>query len=153
MAEHDPQLRGRSPAYDQDYGAWLGHQVALLKAGRWSELDKDRLIDEVESLGRSDFKGFVSAIEIVIVHMLKWDRQPDKRSRSWIASIEEHRARIEQELEDSPSYKSRTDEAVGRAFRTARIIASGETGLDLRSFPADNPYSWGDIVGREHSLD
>ncbi len=155
MADRDPKLAaGRAAlAYEADYAGWLAQQVALLKADRWSEVDKDNLIDEVESLGRSDFKGFVSAIEIVIAHMLKWDHQPEQRSKSWVASIVEHRRRIEDELADSPSYAARLSEAVARAYRTAVPAAARETGLPMKAFPTTCPYSWDEVVGREHLLD
>jgi hypothetical protein len=150
--EHITNLRRAAPGYEADYAAWLEHQVGLLKAGRWGEVDKANLIDEVESLGRSDFKRLVSAFEIVIAHMLKWDFQPEPRSNSWLASIEEHRDRISQELADSPSYKSRVEEAARRAWRPARARAAAETDLPLKAFPADLPYSATDILKREHEL-
>ena len=154
MAERDLPIRPRraAPTYAADYAAWLQNQVGLMKASRWTELDMENLIDEVESLGRSDFKGFVSAIEVVIAHMLKWDFQSDRRSPSWIGSIDEHRARIEQELADSPSYKSRIDEALARAYRPARGRASADTRLPLSAFPTDCPYVWADIMARDHLL-
>jgi hypothetical protein len=150
--EHLSELRRAAPGYEADYAAWLEHQIGLLKAERWSEIDKDNLLDEVESLGRSDFRSLVSACEIVIAHMLKWDHQPERRSNSWIASIAEHRARIGQELEDSPSYASRTGEAMRRAWRPARARASTETDLPLRQLPTESPYTFEDIMNREHEL-
>ena len=154
MAERDhiTRLRRAALGYEADYAAWLDHQVRLLKADRWSEVDKDNLIDEVESLGRSEFRSFVSAIEIVLIHMLKWDFQPQRRTAGWIASIIEHRRRIEAELEDSPSYAARCEEAVHRAYRTAPIAAARETRLPISTFPADCPYSWSEIVDRDHEL-
>jgi hypothetical protein len=150
--EHITELRRAAPGYEADYAAWLEHQVGLLKADRWSEVDKDNLIDEVESLGRSEFRNFVSAIEIVIAHMLQWDIQPERRSNSWIASIVEHRDRIGQELEDSPSYTGRVGEAMRRAWRPARSRASMETDLPLKQMPAELPYSFDDVMNREHEL-
>jgi hypothetical protein len=150
--EHISELRRAAPGYEADYAAWLEHQVGLLKADRWSEVDKDNLIDEVESLGRSEFKGFVSAFEILIAHMLKWDVQPARRSNSWIASIVEHRGRISQELEDSPSYAGRIEEAMRRAWRPARARAAIETDLPLKRLPAELPYSFEDVMSREHEL-
>jgi hypothetical protein len=150
--EHLSELRRAAPGYEADYAAWLEHQIGLLKADRWSEVDKDNLIDEVESLGRSDFRSLVSAFEIVIAHMLKWDHQPERRSNSWIASIAEHRARIGQELEDSPSYATRVGEAMRRAWRPARARASTETDLPLRQLPTESPYTFEDVMNREHEL-
>jgi hypothetical protein len=155
MAERDPRLRAAaaaSPAYEQDYAAWLAAQVGLLRDGCFDRLDWENLIDEVESLGRSDFKGFVSAIEVVLIHMLKWDHQPPKRSPSWQKSIVEHRRRIEAELEDSPSYAARIDDAVRRAYRTAPAVAARQTRLPLSQFPDHCPYDWQEITTRPHEL-
>ena len=130
----------------------MAAQAALLEQGQFGELDIINLVDEVESLGRSDFASFVSAIEIVLVHMLKWDHQPDKRTASWIASIAEHRRRIERYLRDSPSYRARLDEAVDRAFDVATARAAGETNLPIAAFPEQNPYDWDAITTRPHEL-
>jgi len=153
MAERDPQVRRQGyPSIEEDYASWLQSQIHLLRERRFDELDLPNLVDEVGDLGVSDFKAFVSAVEIVIAHMLKWDLQPERRGNSWIASIEEHRARLEQSLHDSPSYKARVEDAINRAYRPARALASKEIDLPLSRFPAACPYEWHDIVGRVHSL-
>lgn len=141
------------PGYADDYAAWLQHQIDLMRAGRWAELDRDHLIDEVEDLGRSEFNAFVSAIEIVLVHMLKWDHQPERRSRSWIASIVEHRRRADQSLRDNPSYRAKIGVAIDRAFSVACARAAAEANLPLEQFPTENPYDWEAITTREHVLD
>ena len=154
VADRDPQIRSRrpAPAYEADYSAWIAAQAGLLKEHRFADLDLPNLIDEVESLGRSDYASFVSAIEIVLVHMLKWDVQPERRTPSWVASIVEHRRRIEQSLRDNPSYKSRVDEACQRAWRTAPARAAGETNLPLTKFPDQNPFDWVAITARSYEL-
>ncbi len=153
MAEDDPQIvRQNYPAYEADYAAWLTAQVGVLRSGQFRELDLENLIDEVESLGRSDFNGFVSAFEILIAHMLKWDHQPSYRTNGWIASIDEHRSRIEHDLVDSPSYQSRVDDAIARAYRPGRALAARETRLDLRAFPMTCPFDFATLMGRDHDL-
>ena len=152
MAEQDSQLSAhRATAYDRDWAAWLDHQSQLLRERRFDELDLDHLIDEVNDLGISSYRVFVSAVRIVLLHMLKWDYQPAGRAnRSWWLSIDEHRDRIERELQDSPSYRTRTAEAVTRAYPSARRGASAETGLPLKTFPENCPYDWDAIVSRDH---
>lgn len=150
VADRDPEIvgRGNYPAYEADYAAWLDAQVELLGAGRFAELDLSNLIDEVASLGRSDFNGFVSLIKVVLLHLLKWDIQTDHRTRSWAESINGHRDQVNWELKDSPSYRARAEEAVERAYSRARRKAHKETKLPLRSFPESCPYSWDDIMTR-----
>ena len=154
MSEHDPRNRhGQNrPAYDEDYAAWIGVQLDLLRTHRFSELDIDNLAEEVSDLGASSFKAFVSAIRIVLLHMIKWDIQEDYRSRSWSNSIDEHRRRLSDELEASPSYQARIDSAVMLAYRQARTEAAAETRLPLRSFAEICPYGWDEIQHRTHDL-
>ena len=154
VADRDPQIaRGRrAPSYEADFSAWAAGEAAALQSGRFGELDIVNLVDEVESLGKSAFYGFASVIEVVIVHMLKWDAQPGKRTQSWIASIAEHRRRIDQSIDDNPSFKSRIDEAVTRAWRTANAKAASETNLPIAAFPEQNPFDWSAITECPHIL-
>ena len=150
MAERDPQIgTGHNVSdYQADYGGWIALQVTLLREGRFGELDLHNLIDEVESLGRSDFHRFESALKVVLLHLLKWDIQTDHRTRSWADSIKEHRQQVADELARSPSYKARIDEALPGAYRRARSKAHKETRLPRRSFSETCPYSWTDIMER-----
>lgn len=150
MAERDLSVRRNYPAYEEDYAAWLEAQMSLMRNARFDELDLENLIDEVNDLGVSNYKSFVSAIRIVLLHMLKWDIQEDHRSRSWSDTIEEHQRRVLDELESSPSYRSRAEAAVTTAYRQARATAAAETRLPLRSFPETCPFSWEEIIRREH---
>lgn len=154
VADRDPQIaRGRRAAsYEVDFSAWSAAQAAALQEGRFGDLDIVNLVDEVESLGRSEYDAFVSAIEIVLVHMLKWDAQPEKRTPSWVASIVEHRRRVDRRLRDNPSFKARIQDAVQRAFEVATAKAAGETNLPLEAYPEQNPFDWDAITSRPHEL-
>jgi Domain of unknown function DUF29 len=134
--------------YERDFYSWLMEQARHLREGRFAALDRDNLAEEIESLGREQFNKLVSALRVLMLHMLKWDRQPSLRSRSWVLSIEEQRLEIADVLADNPGLKPRIAEAVARAYRRARIEAAKETGLDETAFPATCPYSFDDIVSR-----
>ena len=150
VADRDPQIGpGHNyPAYDADYAAWLDAQVQALRDGRFDQLDLEHLVDEVSDLGKASYNAYVSALRIVLLHLLKWDSQEERRSRGWANSIDEHRNRIHDELDISPSYRVKTDAALAKAYRQARAEAAAETGLPLRTFPRSCPYSWEDIVTR-----
>ncbi|HEX8484835.1 DUF29 domain-containing protein [Sphingomonas sp.] len=154
MGEYDPSLyeRRNYPAYLEDYGSWITAQIELLRDGQFDELDLENLLEEIEGLSRSNFDAFKSAIRIVLIHMLKWDVQTDHQSRSWAVSIDGHRVRVRDNLEESPSYKSRIDEAVAKAYRRARYDASKETRLPLKHFPEICPFTFDEIMNREHHL-
>jgi Domain of unknown function DUF29 len=124
-------------------------QAAALRAGDFERLDLGNLAEEIEDVGSEQLHKLTSAYRIILLHMLKWDYQPERRSRSWITSIESHRAHAEDVLEDNPGLQSREDVALARAYRRARIEAAGETNFEKSVFPNSCPYSLGEVMGRE----
>ncbi len=139
--------------YEQDFYTWTQEQGARLRAGDLAGLDRENLAEEIESLGRSQFDSLVSALRIVLLHMLKWDHQPARRTRSWAISIATYRADAADELKDSPGLKSRLDEALDRAYRRARLEASKETRLPLKRFAEDCPYTLEEVLNRPFAID
>ena len=153
MAERDPQIGTSRPTADSDYAAWIEHQVAALKAGRFVDLDVDDLADEVESLAKRDFKKLRGHLRVILTHMLKWDFQPERRDVSWRRSINASRDRVWGELASSPSFRPRVGEAVAQAFPSARLAAWDETGVfKLEREPRECPYSWNEIMHWPHEL-
>ena len=49
--------------YEADFYAWTQEQARLLRERRWDDLDLDNLVDEVESVGRSDKRQIESRLE------------------------------------------------------------------------------------------
>ena len=137
--------------YDHDFYSWLMEQARHLRDGRFEALDCDNLAEEIESLGREQFNKLVSALRVLMRHMLKWDHQPSMRSRSWVLSIEEQRLEVADVLSDNPGLRPRIGEAIIRAYRRARIEAARETGLDETVFPNACPYSFDDVTSRVFS--
>lgn len=140
-------------AYSDDFYPWTQEQGARLRAGNLEGLDLENLAEEIESSGKSQFASLVSALRIVLLHMLKFDHQPERSSRSSAISIATHRDQTVEELDESPGLKSRLDEAVTTAYRRARLEASGETGLPLTVFPGSCPYSLDEIMNRPFAID
>ena len=141
----------RPPAAEHwgDFYSWLMEQAAHVRAGGWEALDRENLAEEIESLGREQFNKLESALRVLMMHMLKWDYQPQGRDRSWMLSVKGQRLDLEGILTDNPGLKPRIPEATERAHGKARIEAAKETALDEDTFPQACPYSWNDIVARE----
>jgi hypothetical protein len=53
-------------------------------------------------VGMEEYHRLESALRVVMLHLLKWDHQPDRRSRSWTLSILEHRRQVHRQLRGSP---------------------------------------------------
>ncbi|WP_295884040.1 DUF29 domain-containing protein [uncultured Thiohalocapsa sp.] len=138
-----------SSLYDQDFNAWTEQQAALLRAGRWADLDVLHLVEEIESMGRSERKELVNRLVILMLHLLKWRHQPALRGNSWRLSIKEQRIRLASHLGDNPSLKAYLDEAIRRAYRLAVIAAEQQTGLPPGTFPEHCPFSFAEMADEQ----
>jgi predicted nucleic acid-binding Zn-ribbon protein len=127
--------------YNQDYYQWLIQTAQLLKEKEFTQLDLENLIEEIESLGKNEKRAIESNLIVVILHLLKWRYQPEKRSNSWKSSIREHRRRIQRLFSDSPSLKNHLPEILATCYLAAKKQASDETGLSILAFPEECPFS------------
>jgi hypothetical protein len=84
------------------------------------------------------------------MHLLKWQYQKDKRTNSWRYTIIEHRDRLEVAFRDSPSLKRYFNEVLEKCYQKARRFASEETGLDIKTFPIDLPFTKEQILDSDY---
>jgi hypothetical protein len=155
MAERDPSLNSRRnyPGYEEDFAAWLKAQADLLRQRRFDDLDVENLAEEVESVGRSEFRSLESALELILLHMMKWDYQVERRGNSWRNTIHEQRRQVAKLLRDNPSFKSRLEEAVSDAYAGVPDKVDTATGVPAHRLPSGCPYSWDEIMNRLHNID
>ena len=135
-------------AKDADLYSWALRQAELLRAGRLAEIDADGIAEEIDDVGEEQYDKLESALRVLILHLLKWDHQPDRRSRSWTASVREQRRRVIRQLRKNPGLRSRLDEGLEDAYEDARDEASVETGLPLSFFPLRRPFEYAEIMER-----
>ncbi len=74
----------------------------LLKQGQMEDA-KDALKSLVDAMSRSERQAVKSQLMRLMMHIIKWKTQPDKRSRSWIITILDARDAIEESQEEMPS--------------------------------------------------
>jgi hypothetical protein len=127
--------------YERDFCLWLAQQAALLRERRFDELDLANLIEEIEAMARKDRKAVKSNLIVLLIHLLRYQYQPEQRSNSWRGSVLEHRRRLRDDFEESPSLRPQAASVFARAYTDAREQASVETGLALKAFPRSSPYT------------
>lgn len=133
--------------YNTDYVRWAETMAEILDKRDFEHLDIENLVEEIKDLSKRERDRLLSSIRLIIHHLLKWDYQPNKRSRSWEITIMRERNNIDFYLEDSPSLrKYLSEEWVIKIYRNACLDAMKETGLD---FPENCPYSIAEILQRE----
>ena len=126
--------------YDLDFYTWTQRQAELLRFEEWEQLDWQHIAEEIESLGKKDKRQVQSRLAVLIMHLLKWQYQPSKRSPSGRKTIKEQRFRLALVLNDSPSLKNNLAEFVALIYPHAVESAADETRLDRQSFPNVCPY-------------
>ncbi|MFM6405169.1 MAG: DUF29 domain-containing protein, partial [Microcystis sp.] len=102
--------------YESDFYGWTELQAKALANRQVEALDWQNLREEIISLGKQEYRELVSRLTVLVGHLLKWEYQPDKRSRSWFLTIREQRRGIRRHLEGNPSLKSRIPTALSDAF-------------------------------------
>ena len=127
--------------YEHDFYAWANEQAALLRAGNLSAADIGNIAEEIESMGRSERRELVSRLTVLLLHLLKWQYQPDRRGASWEAPIANTRDDLSDHLADNPSLKAQLPESIVAAYRRARRDAAGETSLRIATFPQACPWT------------
>jgi hypothetical protein len=132
--------------YDNDFYGWTQEQAELLRAGNFDQLDTTNLLEEIESMGRSERRELESRLEKLLAHMLKWRYQDGRRGKSWLLTIKEQRRKFVDCLDENPSLKNRLDECLIKVYRYAKLSAAKETGINENVFPESCPWSFEKIM-------
>jgi hypothetical protein len=136
--------------HDSDFYAWALHNAQLLREGAFNQLDAEQIAEELESMSASERRELLNRLQVLILHLLKFQYQPERRGKSWLLTINHQRTAIERLLEQSPSLRRVLDadalvKVYGKALRDAVI----ETDLDRHLFPVDCPYRLEQILDED----
>jgi hypothetical protein len=137
--------------YEQDVVAWANEQVALLRAGELTAIDVQHIAEEIEDVGKSEQRELASRMSVLLAHLLKWQFQPSRRSKSWEFTIRTQRKEVAYVLDEAPSLRGKFSDSawLDIVWSKARSSASDETGLDLDAFPEVLPWAADDVLSQE----
>ena len=137
--------------YEQDVVAWANEQAALLRAGKLTAIDVEHIAEEIEDVGKSEQRELASRMSVLLAHLLKWQYQPARRSKSSQYTIRTQRKEVAYGLNEAPSLRGKfSDEAwLDIVWSKARSLASNETGLDLDAFPEAFPWQIEEVLSQE----
>ncbi|MBF2026510.1 MAG: DUF29 domain-containing protein [Oscillatoriales cyanobacterium C42_A2020_001] len=134
-------VQANSPMlYETDYLQWIETTVEQLQQRDYAQVDWVNLIDEIADMGKRERRSLKSNFIVVLLHLLKWQYQPECRSGSWEGSILEHRRRVNDALADSPSLRPYLEEIFEECYTQAVKQAKAETGLPMKTFPQQCPF-------------
>jgi hypothetical protein len=139
----------QSELYDEDFFEWTRVNGELLRAGRFEQADIERIAEEIEDMGKRDLNELNNRVRVLIGHLLKWQLQPEKKSRSWERTIASQRTELDQLLGDSPSLRVEIRPGLQRNYQRSLRLAALETGLPKSQFPAECPFTVDQILDPE----
>jgi len=127
--------------YEEDFLAWTEETVRLLRGRQFTALDLENLIEEIDSMSKSQWRELDNRLVVVIKHLLKWRYQPARRSASWESTLLTQRRKLRRLLRQSPSLKPGLREVVVEAYRDAAKETGVETRLPDKTFPDECPFT------------
>jgi Domain of unknown function DUF29. len=132
--------------YDQDFYLWLQTTINILKEGKFAEVDLENILEELESMGRSEKNALTSNLRVLLMHLLKYKYQSEKRTNSWLYTIREHRKRLRETFKTSPSLYRFFEDIFNESYQDARELAADETGLSINLFPPESPFTVEEVL-------
>ncbi|MDR5796649.1 MULTISPECIES: DUF29 domain-containing protein [unclassified Caballeronia] len=134
--------------YEKDVVAWAWEQAALLRAGKFASIDIEHIAEEIEDVAKTESRELRSRLAVLLAHLLKWQFQPERRSRSWTSTIRTQRREALFVLNEAPSLRRRFDDVqwLDLVWSKARTQAEAETGIDFDTFPASCPWPMSSVL-------
>jgi hypothetical protein len=132
--------------YDRDFFAWTQSVGEQLLAGRVSQADLERIAEEISDMGKRDRSEVHSRMVVLIMHLIKWVIQPERRENStWRSTIVTQRRELTNKFRDSPSLRPYAMKILQEAYSEACDDALEETCLQT-SLPGDCPYTMEQVL-------
>jgi hypothetical protein len=127
-------------SYEQDLVLWANEQAALLRAGRFSELDIEHVADEIEDVGKAAENELERRLGELLVEVLKWQCKPAHRCLAWTREIALLRSIAEGCFKEAPSLRVllADSEFVNNVWSDALVAVIADTGRD--DFPDECPW-------------
>jgi Domain of unknown function DUF29 len=103
----------------------------------------------IDALARSEKRALRSQLVRLMMHIIKWKSQPERRSISWSASIKSARYEIEEIQEDTPSLNRAAIKLIwDKCFKKATTDAVQE----MADESAVDKLTWAQVFDHEYEL-
>ncbi|MCV9879288.1 DUF29 domain-containing protein [Brenneria izbisi] len=135
--------------YDTDVVAWAHEQAALLRSGKFSEIDCENIAEEIADVGKSEQRELASRMAVLIAHLLKWKFQPERRGSSWEKTIKAQRKDVGYALKESPSLKTKLNDPEWYDVIWSKAVAIAADETQLENLPDEQIWSVEEVLYSE----
>lgn len=143
MVQRTPQ--SLAALYETDETAWLEQSADLVRAGRLDQLDLESLSEYLSAMARRDRREVFSRLVVLLVHLLKWEHQPERRSGSWRGTIREQRRELQQLLE-SGTLRNHAVQVFANAYAESRLQAAEEMEIDTANIRTQCAWGFDEVL-------
>jgi hypothetical protein len=111
-------LQDLKQLYTKDFYQWIMENVELLKNKDFDLVDWENVIDELESMGRSELSSAISFMTVILEHLYKYEHFRDNNTmgNGWIKSILNSRYRLIKIFDKNPSLEKKAEESISEAW-------------------------------------
>ena len=139
------QTESLTDLYERDETAWLEIMADLVAKKRFAEMDYRHLSEYLSDMAIRDRREVKSRLVQLLLHLLKWEHQPENRASSWENSVFEQRLEL-QGLLESGTLRNHALEILDAVYALARKEAAKQTKLKIGKFPKECPWSLDELL-------
>jgi hypothetical protein len=133
--------------HDRDFAQWAQGQARALRAGRFKDIDREILANELERLVSRERAEVNQRLEALTVQLLLWTVQPAARTAEFQAAILAQRGSVDRVLEFSPSLRPAVESALPRTY-SAALDTVEQAGIPRNVFPLAPVFSLDELLDR-----
>lgn len=128
---------------DEDFYSWCKKNAEVLRRGQMIDTDLDYLdlAEELDFMSASVEREVKNRLAIIIAHLLKIKFEPQRKSRSWLLTIDEQRDETKITIKKNPGIKHKLDRIYLEAYNSSKYIFQRDTLIDKKELPEECPYS------------
>jgi hypothetical protein len=110
--------------HERDLYAWSRMQADLLRAGRFADIDLERVTEEIEDVGGALKRSARHRMRTIVEHLLRLEHAPATESRAgWRATVRPQRLKLRDAL--TPTVRREIGGELPGFFADARALADG----------------------------
>ncbi|MEG3439623.1 DUF29 domain-containing protein [Pannus brasiliensis CCIBt3594] len=135
--------RSMETLYGEDYVLWAEKTAEQLRQKDFASLDLENLIEEIESMGRSERQAVESLLTRLIEHLLKlayWESERERNARHWIVEIASFRGQLRKKIK-TPTLATHARDSFGEAYSDARQTLIEARIIGENEIPVEPPFS------------
>ena len=104
----------------------------------------------IQALSRSEKRALKSQLVRLMMHIVKWQSQPERRSLSWVASIKDARDEIADICDETPSLN---ENVIRELWDKAFLIASRDAQAEMGKKSNVASLSWQEVFDVDYELE